>query len=148
MLEELAVGAQHRIPYVHIVVNNSYLGLIRQSQRGFEMDYEVSLAFENINAAGSASSGYGVDHVAVTQGLGCKALRVEDPELIGEGLRVAKGLMDEHQVPVVVEVILERVTNISMGIALDQINEFETLAQTPADAPSALSPMGELAAAK
>jgi len=86
--------------------------------------------------------------VAVAQGLGCKALRVEDPELIGEGLRVAKELMDEHQVPVVVEVILERVTNISMGTALDQINEFETLAQTPADAPTALSPMGELAAAK
>ncbi|WP_167194191.1 glyoxylate carboligase [Brevibacterium pigmentatum] len=148
MLEELAVGAQHQIPYVHVVVNNSYLGLIRQSQRGFEMDYEVSLAFENINTAGSASSGYGVDHVAVAQGLGCKALRVEDPELIGEGLRVAKELMDEHQVPVVVEVILERVTNISMGAALDQINEFETLAQTPADAPTALSPMGELAAAK
>ncbi|WP_172174164.1 glyoxylate carboligase [Brevibacterium sp. CT2-23B] len=148
MIEELAVGAQHQIPYVHVVVNNSYLGLIRQSQRGFEMDYEVSLAFENINTAGSASSGYGVDHVAVAQGLGCKALRVEDPELIGEGLRVAKELMDEHQVPVVVEVILERVTNISMGTALDQINEFETLAQTPADAPTALSPMGELAAAK
>ena len=148
MIEELAVGAQHKIPYVHVVVNNSYLGLIRQSQRGFEMDYEVSLAFENINTAGSSSSGYGVDHVAVAQGLGCKALRVEDPELIGEGLRVAKELMDEHQVPVVVEVILERVTNISMGTALDQINEFETLAQTPADAPTALSPMGELAAAK
>ncbi|WP_166970111.1 glyoxylate carboligase [Brevibacterium atlanticum] len=148
MIEELAVGAQHKIPYVHVVVNNSYLGLIRQSQRGFEMDYEVSLAFENINSAGSGSSGYGVDHVAVAQGLGCKALRVEDPELIGEGLRVAKELMDEHQVPVVVEVILERVTNISMGTALDAINEFETLAQTPADAPTALTPMGELAAAK
>ena len=148
MIEELAVGAQHKIPYLHVVVNNSYLGLIRQSQRGFDMDYEVSLAFENINSAGSASSGYGVDHVAVAQGLGCKALRVEDPELIGEGLRVAKELMDEHQVPVVVEVILERVTNISMGTALDAINEFETLAQTPADAPTALTPMGELAAAK
>ena len=148
MIEELAVGAQHRIPYVHVVVNNSYLGLIRQSQRGFDMDFEVSLAFENINASGSTSSGYGVDHVAVAQGLGCKAVRVEDPELIGEGLRVATELMNEHQVPVVVEVILERVTNISMGTALDAINEFDTLAQTPADAPTALTPMGELAAAK
>ena len=147
MIEELAVGAQHRIPYVHVVVNNSYLGLIRQSQRGFDMDYQVSLAFENINSTGSAV-GYGVDHVAVAQGLGCKALRVEDPELIGEGLRVAKELMDEHQVPVVVEVILERVTNISMGASLDKINEFDVLAQTPADAPTALTPMSELVAAK
>jgi tartronate-semialdehyde synthase len=51
MIEELAVGAQHRLPYLHIVVNNSYLGLIRQAQRGFQMDFEVSLAFDNINAA-------------------------------------------------------------------------------------------------
>ncbi|NNV09789.1 glyoxylate carboligase, partial [Geobacillus sp. MMMUD3] len=133
MIEELAVGAQHRIPYVHVVVNNSYLGLIRQSQRGFDMDYQVSLAFDNINSTGE-TAGYGVDHVAVAQGLGCKALRVEDPELIGEGLRGAKELMDEHQVPVVVEIILERITNISMGLALDAINEFDVLAQTPADA--------------
>ena len=147
MIEELAVGAQHRIPYVHVVVNNSYLGLIRQSQRGFDMDYQVSLAFDNINSTGE-TAGYGVDHVAVAQGLGCKALRVEDPELIGEGLRVAKELMDEHQVPVVVEIILERITNISMGLALDAINEFDVLAQTPADAPTALTPLSELAAAK
>src|ERR1700674_2068927 len=51
MIEELAVGAQHKLPYLHIVVNNSYLGLIRQAQRNFEMDFEVSLAFENINVA-------------------------------------------------------------------------------------------------
>ena len=50
MIEELAVGAQHKLPYLHVVVNNSYLGLIRQAQRGFKMDFEVSLAFENINA--------------------------------------------------------------------------------------------------
>src|SRR5580698_6711864 len=30
MIEELAVGAQFKLPYVHVVVNNSYLGLIRQ----------------------------------------------------------------------------------------------------------------------
>ena len=42
MIEELAVGAQFNIPYIHVVVNNSYLGLIRQSQRGFDMDYSSS----------------------------------------------------------------------------------------------------------
>ena len=55
MIEELAVGAQHKLPYLHVVVNNSYLGLIRQSQRGFQMDFEVSLAFENINASPMAT---------------------------------------------------------------------------------------------
>jgi len=33
MIEELAVGAQFNLPYIHVVVNNSYLGLIRQAQR-------------------------------------------------------------------------------------------------------------------
>lgn len=49
MIEELAVGAQFKLPYLHVVVNNSYLGLIRQAQRGFDMDYQVQLAFDNSN---------------------------------------------------------------------------------------------------
>lgn len=137
MVEELAVGAQHEIPYIHVVINNSYLGLIRQAQRGFDMDYEVSLAFENINTEGEFA-GYGVDHIAVAQGLGCKAIRVEDPEHIQQGFQDARQLAAEHRVPVVVEVILERVTNISMGTSLDAINEFEPLAESPQDAPTAL----------
>ncbi|MDT7574499.1 MAG: tartronate-semialdehyde synthase, partial [Pseudonocardiales bacterium] len=60
LVEELAVGAQFNLPYIHVVVNNSYLGLIRQSQRGFAMDYCVQLAFDNINSPELA--GYGVDH--------------------------------------------------------------------------------------
>ncbi|GAB3190827.1 glyoxylate carboligase [Nesterenkonia suensis] len=140
MVEELAVGAQHRLPYVHVVVNNSYLGLIRQAQRPFEMDYEVSLAFDNINATGE-SAGYGVDHVAVAEGLGCKALRVEDPEQIRGALEDAVRQAEEHRVPVVVEIILERVTNIAMGAALDAVNEFEPLAESPEDAPTALTPL-------
>ena len=50
LIEELAVGAQFNLPYVHVVVNNSYLGLIRQAQRNFDMNFCVSLAFDNINA--------------------------------------------------------------------------------------------------
>ena len=141
MIEELAVGAQHKLPYIHVVVNNSYLGLIRQSQRGFEMDYEVSLAFDNVNTPQDSSSiatGYGVDHVKVAEGLGAKALRVERPEDLAAGFAEAQRLRDEFQVPVVVEVILERVTNIAMGADLDTMNEFEDLATSPADAPEAI----------
>jgi tartronate-semialdehyde synthase len=129
MIEELAVGAQHKLPYLHIVVNNSYLGLIRQAQRNFEMDFEVSLAFENINVAqdGDAVPGYGVDHVAVAEGLGCKAIRVKSPNEFKGAFARAKELMREHQVPVVLEFILERVTNISMGTEVDSVNEFEDI---------------------
>jgi tartronate-semialdehyde synthase len=139
MIEELAVGAQFKLPYIHVVVNNSYLGLIRQAQRGFEMDYCVQLAFDNINAP--ELDGYGVDHVAVAEGLGCKAIRVFKPEDIAPALKQAQALMNEHQVPVVVEMILERVTNISMGTEIDAINEFEELAEKKEDAPTAITPL-------
>jgi len=137
MIEELAVGAQFNLPYLHIVVNNSYLGLIRQSQRGFEMDYCVQLSFDNINAPDL--KGYGVDHVAVAEGLGCKAIRVSNPEEIQDALVKAKAWMQEFEVPVVIEVILERVTNIAMGTELDNVTEFEDLAKEAAEAPTAIA---------
>ncbi|HZX06022.1 glyoxylate carboligase [Kribbella sp.] len=137
LIEELAVGAQFNIPYIHVVVNNSYLGLIRQAQRNFDMDYCVQLSFDNINSPEVA--GYGVDHVKVVEGLGCKALRVSEPDGILPALEQAKKLMVEHRVPVVVEVILERVTNVSMGVEIDNVIEFEDLAIAPEDAPTALA---------
>jgi tartronate-semialdehyde synthase len=137
MIEELAVGAQFKLPYIHVVVNNSYLGLIRQAQRNFDMDYCVQLAFDNINAP--QLEGYGVDHVAVAEGLGCKAIRVLDPTHLQAAFAEASALMQQHRVPVVVEVILERVTNIAMGTEINAINEFEALAETRSDAPTALS---------
>ncbi|MHA3885255.1 glyoxylate carboligase [Stutzerimonas degradans] len=138
MIEELAVGAQFKLPYIHILVNNAYLGLIRQAQRGFEMDYCVQLGFENINADQSGMEGYGVDHVAVVEGLGCKAIRVFKQEDLRPAIEQAQAWMAEHQVPVVIEVILERVTNIAMGTEIDAINEFEPLAEGREDAPTAV----------
>src|SRR6201988_4261582 len=73
MIEELAVGAQFKLPYLHVVVNNSYLGLIRQAQRNFDMDYCVQLGFDTINMPEDAPErGYGLDHVKGVEGLGCK----------------------------------------------------------------------------
>jgi tartronate-semialdehyde synthase len=45
--------------------------------------------------------------------------------------------MKEHRVPVIVEVILERVTNIAMEI--DKVVEFEDLAESKAHAPTAIA---------
>ncbi len=140
MIEELAVGAQFKLPYVHVLVNNSYLGLIRQAQRAFSIDYCVQLAFDNINMdEGEASRGYGVDHVKVVEGLGCKAIRVHRPEDFAPAMRQAEAWMAEHRTPVVIECILERVTNISMGTEIDNVVEFEELAHSKADVPSALA---------
>lgn len=137
MIEELAVGAQFNLPYIHIVVNNAYLGLIRQSQRGFDMDYCVQLSFDNINAP--ETEGYGVDHVRVAEGLGCKAIRVKKVEDIQPAISQARAWIQEFKVPVVIEFILERVTNISMGNDINAINELEELAECGEDAPTAIT---------
>jgi tartronate-semialdehyde synthase len=47
--------------------------------------------------------------------------------------------MAQHRVPVVVEIILERVTNISMGTEIDGVVEFEELAVRGELAPTAIS---------
>jgi len=127
LIEELAVGAQFNLPYVQVLVNNSYLGLIRQAQRGFDMDYCVQLAFDNQNVIDPVLRGYGVDHMQVVLGLGCKGLRVTDPDKLQGALVEAQQLARKHKVPVVVEVILERVTNIAMGTEIDNITEFEEI---------------------
>lgn len=141
MIEELAVGAQHRIPYVHVLVNNSYLGLIRQAQIGLDINFQVNLEFENINAPELGV--YGVDHVKVVEGLGCKAIRVTEPDQLLPAFEEAKKLAAEYRVPVVVEAILERITNISMSRTMDisDISEFEELATEPGHAPTAVSPL-------
>ncbi|MCH0542689.1 glyoxylate carboligase [Streptomyces sp. MUM 203J] len=141
MIEELAVGAQHRIPYVHVLVNNSYLGLIRQAQAGLDINFQVNLEFENLNSPELGV--YGVDHVKVAEGLGCKAIRVTEPDQLLPAFEEAKKLAAEHRVPVVVEAILERVTNISMSRTMDisDITEWEDLATEPGHAPTAVRPL-------
>ncbi|QHY99130.1 Glyoxylate carboligase [Streptomyces sp. S4.7] len=139
MLEELAVGAQHRIGYVHVLVNNAYLGLIRQAQRNLDINFQVNLEFENINSPELGV--YGVDHVKVVEGLGCKAIRVTEPDQLLPAFEQAKKLAAEYRVPVVVEAILERITNISMGVRIDQVNEWEDLATEPGHAPTEIRPL-------
>jgi tartronate-semialdehyde synthase len=87
------------------------------------LDDCVQLAFDYQNVADAALEGCGVDHQAVVEGLGCKALRLTDPGKIGAALAQARTqartqtrtqtLARAHRVPVVVEVILEKVTNIA-----------------------------------
>jgi len=63
-----------------VVKENSYLGLIRQAQRGFQIDLELSLGFDNISARPDHRhpvAGCGVDHVAVAEGLARKAIRMK-----------------------------------------------------------------------
>jgi tartronate-semialdehyde synthase len=129
LVEELAVAAQHQIPFVLVLLNNSYLGLIRQGEKAFKMDYQVQLSFKNINC--EEIGDYGVDHVKLAEALGCKAFRIFDPKEIAPAMQQARELAEELQVPVLVEVITERITDIAMGPEIDQVKEFEEIIDLP-----------------
>ncbi|MGO8968422.1 MAG: hypothetical protein ACLQDQ_02520 [Myxococcaceae bacterium] len=45
--------------------------------------------------------------------------------------------MAQYQGPVVIEIILKRITNIAMGPEIDKIVESEELTKAPEDAPNA-----------
>jgi tartronate-semialdehyde synthase len=130
LIEELAVAAQYKVPFVMIVLNNAYLGLIRQAELTYDMNYEVSLSFQNINAPELGE--YGVDHVKAAEAFGCRAIRVFEPGKIAQAIAWARKEAAETCVPVLVEIITERVTNIAMGAEIDKIKEFEPVIDLPA----------------
>ncbi len=66
-----------------------------------------------------------------------------DPNELGAAFEQAKKLAAEYRVPVVVEAILERVTNIAMSTTNDISNvvEFEPVATEAGHAPTAVRPL-------
>jgi tartronate-semialdehyde synthase len=61
LMEEIAVAAQYRIPFVIVMVNNEYLGLIRQAELPYDMNYAVDLHYGE----------GGIDHVKLMEAFGC-----------------------------------------------------------------------------
>jgi tartronate-semialdehyde synthase len=107
------------VPYVLVMVNNGYMGLIRQAETAYDMNFEVDLAFDH------PESSLGVDHVGLMEAMGALGRRVTRPEDIRPALEWAVGASQGRRVPALVEVVVERETNAAMGTALDKINEYE-----------------------
>ena len=59
------------------------------------MDYCVQLSFENVNSPELGA--FGVDHVKVAEGMGCKAIGVTEPETILPALEKAKTLTEDDR---------------------------------------------------
>lgn len=95
-------------------------------------------AVEILKREGVTSAWVGLRHSQ--RRLGCKAIRVTDPADLGAAFEQARKLAAEFQVPVVVEAILERVTNISMSGTNDigNVVEFEEIATEPEHAPTSI----------
>ncbi len=148
-MDALPVAVMYKIPFVCVVLNNGYLGLIRQAEKYlFDMDYEVRIWYDccrleedvelpKAAVGGTAdvhssidstqtgpipeNEGLGFDFVKFADACGAMGERVTDPNEIKAAFQ--RGV--ESGVPYVIEIILERDTDCSMGISIDAIKEFE-----------------------
>jgi tartronate-semialdehyde synthase len=121
LMEEVAVAVQYKIPYVLVMLNNAYMGLIRQSELPYDMNFAVDLSYKGPN------SDYGIDNVGVMEAMGALGRRVWRPEEIQDALEWAIQASEERRVPALVEIMCERETNAAMGLSIDKINEYEPI---------------------
>lgn len=123
LLEEIAVAVQYQVPYVIVMLNNSYLGLIRQpSKYQYGMNFAVDLAYDG---------GPGMDHVKVVEGMGAPGRRVVHPGELRDALAWAVRESERLRRPALVEVMIEREADAAMGPSLDKIREFEPVEDLP-----------------
>lgn len=115
MVEELAVAAQYDVPYVLIMLNNEYLGLIRQASIGYGMNYQVDIHYDQ----------FGSDHVKIMEAYGCSGRRVWEPGEIRPAIEWARDQAARTSRPVLVEIMIEREANTPHGQDIDSVREFE-----------------------
>ena len=110
-LQELATIAQEGLPVKIAVLNNGYLGLVRQLQelycRGNYVDVELRTP----------------DFVMLSKAYGIPAVRVETEEEVGHAIEQAL----EHQGPFLIEFSVEPEENVfpicAAGASLDEMTE-------------------------
>ncbi|MDR0759255.1 MAG: glyoxylate carboligase [Treponema sp.] len=110
-VQELAVCAKNKIPVIVVVVNNAYLGLIRQNQK-YAYGYECDVAMEENQGM--------MDYVKVAEGFACYGERVFDPDQIGPALKRAQ----DSGKPAVIDIVCDPQVDCSMGTALNNCKEF------------------------
>ena len=109
--QELATAAANDVPVIVCIVNNAYLGLIRQNQK-FAYGYEYGVAMPENQGV--------MDFVKVAEGYGCAGERVFKPEDIAGAFKRAKA----SKKPYVIDIVCETQAHCSMGPDLAHIKEF------------------------
>jgi tartronate-semialdehyde synthase len=113
MVEELAMAGQHKVPIVIVVVNNGYLGLIRQNQKyAYGYEHAVSLWY--------CDGGFYPDNLKLVEAFGGRGERVTDARDLPAAF--TRGI--DSPVPYLIDVIVEREADCSMGAAVDAVREF------------------------
>ncbi|NLJ68549.1 MAG: glyoxylate carboligase [Firmicutes bacterium] len=115
MGEELAMAAHYNVPVIVVVVNNGYLSLIRQNQKyAYGFEHGTKLWYDD---AGENMT----DFVKFAEALGCQGERVHRAEDIAGALERAVAA----NCPYVIDIIVERETDCSMGGSIAAVREFE-----------------------
>jgi acetolactate synthase-1/2/3 large subunit len=91
--QELATVAVYNLPVKICIINNGYLGMVRQWQ---ELFFDKRYSHTDINQ--------GPDFVKLAEAFGVKAIRVTKPEEVLPALKEAK----EHPGPVLLDFIVEK----------------------------------------
>jgi len=113
MAAELGMAGQHGLPVIVVVVNNGFLGLIRQNQKyAYGYEHGVSLRYpqETIYP----------DNVRLAEAFGGRGERIFE----AKDLPPAFDRAMESKVPYLIDVVVEREADCSMGPAIDAIREF------------------------
>jgi tartronate-semialdehyde synthase len=110
-VQEIATAATNNIPLIVCIVNNAYLGLIRQNQV-FAYDYEYAVAMPENQGD--------IDYVTVAKGFNCEAERVFRPEDIAGAFERAKGATK----PYIIDIVCDKQAHCSMGNDIAHVREF------------------------
>jgi tartronate-semialdehyde synthase len=118
-MEEWGMACQYNIPVIVIVVNNGNMGLIRQNQKYNynQLRYEIDIDYPH----GDQTADNVLDFAKFSEAFGGWGERVTDPDQIRPAFQraLASGK------PAIIDVIVERDADASMGLALDAVREFE-----------------------
>jgi tartronate-semialdehyde synthase len=117
MVEELAMAGQHDLPVIVVVVNNGYLGLIRQNQKyAYGYEHGVSLWYSKDDNKGQVYP----DNVKLAEAFGGKGERIFEPQDLSAAFERAM----KSKVSYLIDVIVSREADCSMGGAINAVREF------------------------
>lgn len=115
MGEEIAVASAFHKPIIVVVVNNAYLGLIRQNQKGYGFEYAVEMPY---NQDGT------IDYVKLGEAYGCVAERVYSPDELKAALVRAKASTEASGRCYLIDAICIKTQLCDMGNSIDAIKSW------------------------